>query len=110
MDQFFGNVTIVLLLIVTFLGMGAGGWFSTEMLKNLANIIGDKLPGSFRLGGRATWVVAAFVAIGYVFGLDINALGDFEAFDGLDAEFLQVINAALLSIGANLWHDKIFDK
>ena len=109
MDQLFSNVTIVALLVVTFFGLGAGGWFSTEIVKTFANMIGSKLPGSFKLGGRSTWVVAAFVAIGYVFGLDIDMLGDFEAFKGLDVELLQVINAALMAMGANLWHDKVFD-
>ncbi len=109
MELLFDNIAIVLLVIVTFFGLGAGGWFTTEAVKILANMIGDKLPGSFRLQGKATWLVAALVAVGYVLGFNIEMLGDFSAFEGLDVQALQVINAALLAMGANLWHDKVFD-
>lgn len=110
MDLLFDNIAIVLVVLATFAGLGAGGFFTTEAIKVLANLVGEKLPGTFRLQGKATWVVAALVAVGYVLGFDIEMLGDFSAFEGLDVNALQVINAALLAIGANLWHDKVFDK
>lgn len=109
MENFFDILAVIAILIATFAGLGAGGWFSTEIVKTLANIIGARLPSTFQIKGRASWVVAALVALGYVFGLDIEMLGDFTAFEGLDADMLQIINAALLAMGANLWHDKVFD-
>lgn len=108
MENLYGQLGSVITLVISVAGLGAGLWLVVELLKIAINTIGGVLPADIKLGGQKTWFIAAFVAAGYVLGLDVNVLGDFSAFDGFDPDILASINTVLLTFGANTWHDKVF--
>lgn len=109
MEDFYGTAINVITLVVKLALYGGGLWFVVELAKNGINILGELGPEGFNfsMGGKKTWFLAAFLAMGFVLGIDISYLGDFESLSGIDATFIKTVNAALLAIGANTWHDRV---
>lgn len=110
MEDLYGTVVDVISLVVKLIVYGGGLWFVVELAKNGINVLGELGPEklNFSLGGKKTWFLAAFIAMGYVLNVDISYLSDFDSLSGVDADFVKTINAALLAIGANTWHDRVF--
>ncbi len=87
---------------------GAAVFYSTDFVKLVVNLL-LSLFGDVKLSGQGSWVVALALSVGAVFGLDVDYLAALSIFEGVDPGFVNVIGTALLGLGANTWHDKVFD-
>lgn len=93
-------------LIAALLVLGLSTERGVELLKVFWNFVTQKYAWlSLRNKGTFVFAAAAAFAVSYYFKVDITHY--LSVLDGFDPQFLQLINALLLTLAANTAHDKL---
>lgn len=103
MDKIFELIVMVLGAAIFIFVLSGASERVTELLKGIMRKISkDKFPH-----GDWSRLLALIPAVGAVYGLDVDFFAQFELFENVDADMLNVLSAMYLWLASNWIHPKM---
>jgi len=113
--EYVAEIVSQLVALAIFLGAAIGlNFASVDGVKYLVSLLSDAVSsvswlqkplGYISLKGKKTFIFSIVVAAIYIMGFDVDFLGDFSAFDGIDPMYAKLAQAAIVTLGSNFVND-----